>query len=272
MIHETKSKLVTLIFDSLTDQIETVGAIKPEVHGGLDRPWIGRTFKTWDDVFEALQSRWDEGMIEYEKMLFELRDQHIEPPKSLKRRLRWSEEDGEVDIDRLFSKQDRIMRDTFREHRPGPVSVTLVCNISEHAGVDSINMLWKAAAAVYLTELLEQSGYRVELWGCCIAGGMFVKPWADGLIGVCYKRGSDLIDPSTLINSLSGWSLRTIFFGSMYFGDLDPDVGYGIPLRLKFNMDKLKELGPDEQSIICEGILSRQAAIEWIKNQVALLK
>lgn len=226
--------------------------------------FVGREFSNWQQVRRAMGELWPKGMTIYSEMMRELESEHIPKPKSIRRSRRWSEDNGdEVSVDRLMRGQT-YWDQSYREARPGPMNITLVTDIATSGCVPHDEILWRGAAMVLLTELLEQAGYRVELWtatwcknahrngrGCCIATN--------------YKRSGDPLDVSTLINGVSGWYYRTIFFGSYNISDSAPCNGLGDIQALN---EVIKYITPDEKAIVVKNVWDRNNAVRFVRSQL----
>lgn len=269
---EKKEKFYNVNFDSVSDMVDTVKKLNPVDSYMTTIPnearWIGRPFKNLIHACNSIQELWPQGMKTYERIINQLHDENITPPKSLKRRAVWNEDDGtEVSIDRL-REGNPYMRHTRREHRPGPVSVTILSSIAASAYQDTDDIIYRGAASICLTELLEKSGYRVELWNVHHARDSYSNKM-DALISTCLKRGNDPLDVSTLINVNSGWAFRTVWFGSMFYPDNKLSNGYGFPGALK-GMEEY--ISMDQQIILCEGIWNHSEAVRWIREEISKLK
>lgn len=233
--------------------------------------WAGAYFSTWQDVLKKTENVWTEGMERYSKMLEKLRELELPKPVNIRRRGVWSEEGGdEIDVDRL-RRGVPYWRTTHRDHRPGPVSKTIVTNLSTAAIVRHEDILWRGAAAVCLTELLEQAGYRVELW----AANHVRKGYENGdngLQAVCLKRPSDPLDTSTLVNCVSGWFFRTAIFAAYEQFDRSRTArGHGKPIE-HFSSEALSHITPDEQVFQCSEIWNMKAAQQWVAEQLATIQ
>jgi hypothetical protein len=235
----------------------------------LDRhSFVGRKFATWQDVRRALGEVWTEGMTIYESMMRELENEHLPPPKSIRRKRRWSEDNGdEVSVDRMLRGQT-YWDQSYREHRPGPLSVTILTDITTTCNTNPKEILWRGAAATLLTELLEKSGYRVELW----AVQHCTRAFHNGrtmITAANLKRGGDALDVSTLINAVSGWNYRTMFFGTYCVNDSPPTNSLGCVTPVS---DKIvKTITPDEHAVVCQAIWGRSAAIGWVQSQLTTI-
>jgi hypothetical protein len=131
--------------------------------------------------------------------------------KSHKRQVKFNETEGdEIDLDRLRQGQP-FWRKSEREETVGPTTITIVIDTSTAAHYDSADILWRGAAGVALTKILESKGYSVELWvvnGCKLFMGLSTRVMSS----CCLKRCMDPLDMSTLINVVAGWFYRTVTF------------------------------------------------------------
>lgn len=286
---ERKQDLHVVVFDSITDQLETTLKEKSRwtkdntglslLDDTLERDHFpedgfkGRRFSGgWKGLEKALFEPWDEGMKTYDRIMNQLRDEELPRPKSLKRVGTWSDEEGDdVDMDRLRAGQT-YLRTTRRSHRPGPLSVTVVAVVGDSAGWRSMDLLYRGAAAIALTEILEKVGYRVELWATRHVGCPYSSRWVGGaslLMTTLLKRGSDPLDTIAFINAVSGWCFRTLYFGSMWLCGT-PMSRYGFPKSLR--EEHTKHFTSDQQVIICDNIGNHSQAVSTIRSEIAKLK
>lgn len=267
------------VFDSMGEMMDEVkAAYARNACGSLvyrmgnwldDERWVGRGFAgDINQLAKAVDAAWPHGLNVYDRMMAELADSELPQPKSLRRQRVWSEDAGdEVDIDRLRRGQ-AYWQTTRRQHRPGPLTATVVADVCTLAKVNWDKILWRGAATVCLTEILERAGYRVELWGTqYVTSEAYDFTRRRGFAsGVCLKRTGDTLDVSTLINCLSGWSYRTLYFGSYFLGDYKPSSGLGNPGSPRAI---LKHITPDEQAYVAENIWNHHSAVEWVRCTLA---
>lgn len=237
---------------------------------GQKDEWIGRTLNGWNDVQQKIESYWPEGMKVYTDMTQKLRDIDVPIPKSLKRELIWTDEDGfDLDLDRLQRDQP-FWRASRRHHRPGPMSYTMVTDITTSAMYDAMDVLWRGAASVVLTEILERAGYRVELWVMQHCVNSYPRAYGVGqCTAVRLKRGSDPLDVSSLINATSSWSYRSLFFGAYWIGGDIPEYGLGTIAKID---SMVSAVTPDENVCIIKDIYDQRSAINLIKSHIQKLK
>jgi hypothetical protein len=266
MLYQKVGDCHITLFDSLSDVSVEVGKVFSKSGDELNNSrFVGRHFGTPKELFDAVNGRWADGIAAYDSMMLRLRDKLIAPPTSLRRRTHWNEECGdELNLDRLKSGAP-YWRDTKREHRPGPINVTIVTDMGAAAYRDSMSILWRGMAAICLTELLEAAGYRVELW-VVDHGIRTYTNWDNFLFGCCLKRTGDPLDVSAFINAVSGWFLRTIGFAATWISPATPQGSYGMPTVPPPAL--LKHLTPDEQCILCAGVWSEMDATYWVEKQL----
>lgn len=269
------------VFESMHDLANAVKAVDPLIRQGGSRSsnwyprgqfnsFVGETFRDWNHVQSQTESYWPKGMEVYSRMVDKLRDIELPRPKSLKRELIWRDDDGfDLDLDRLQRDQP-YWRATRRQHRPGPMSFTMVTDITTSGSYNTMDVLWRGAASVVLTEILERAGYRVELWVAqhCINSYPSITGRCQ-CTAVRLKRGSDPLDQSSLINATSGWAYRTLFFGAYWIGGVHPTQGLGTVADIK---QIVPALTTDEQVCVVDRIYDERAAIQFIQTQINKLK
>ncbi len=270
---ETKQTLYHLQYDSVSDLIDTVRRLNPEREAEKYRrssraAFIGRPFKNLMEACDAIEQPWDEGLRAYTNIKNQLADSEIPPPSSLKRQRCWDEDSGsEISVDRL-QEGNPYWSSSKRHHRPGPVSITLLSAITISGSEDWERVLWRSAATICLTELLESSGYRCEVSFINSVTEGYVNGFA-GLTTVKVKYGSDPLDISTLINIGSGWAFRTVWFASDYLPPVEPSEGLGYPCSF---VGHIPAITPDEQVIVCEDVWEHSSAVRWIRGELEKLK
>lgn len=258
-------------FESLAEQFDEIAAKMGESTGHIslsDSEFVGRSFRNWKSVGEALSSEWREGMDIYDKMIAELRDAEMPKPRNIRRRRVYSEDGGdEVNIDLLRAGLP-FWETTHRDARPGPLSVTIVVNMTTLASRNYREVLWRGVAAVCLTEILERSGYRVELWSADLVSVHSFNGCDDGFCcATTLKRGQETLDPSTIINAVSGWVHRTMNFGSFYLvPNKTPHHGFGRPQSMEKNV--LNWITPDEQALAVDDVWNYNDAVAWVRKQL----
>lgn len=259
-------------FDGIAEHTEeAIKASRPYLNKGSwnscmpgQAYFVGREFTNYQQVLKAVNELWPEGMEVYDRMRRQLSNHHFTPPKSIRRRGTWSEDGGdEICLDRL-RRQQPFWRTTHRDDRPGPVNVTIVTDTATFRNVSAQDILWRGAASILLTEMLEEAGYRVELWSAHhVSRAYAVKPGS--FAGACLLKGpSNPLDISSLLNAVSGWFHRTIEFADLALV-AQPSNGCGAPESLS---TVLPLITPDLQTVVCADIWSEHQAITWVEKQL----
>lgn len=273
----------TRVFDSVSSLIEHALELSAEgsrcrqqLEGGMglegtlkDRSFIGRKFASVDHLRQAAQGHWPEGVALVESMAEELRQAlHIAPPQSRRRRTRFSDTDGaELDVDRLRSGQD-FWRTTRREVSTGPANLTLSVDVAAAASRSAESIIWRGVAAIVVTELLEAAGYRVELWAH-EAGEHAYTDGTNGMNAVCLKSLGDVLDRSTLVNAVSGWFFRTVFFSEITRSHDGRQVEVGLGKHRIPSREELAAITHDPETTVVQHVWTRHDAALLVRGILA---
>ena len=256
------------VFDSVEDILTACGKARPsKILDGASlyrESWVGRDFTSWQDVYSSARQPWDEGVEIVERMVAELESIGLPKPKSRKRKSRFSEDDGdELDYDRLRTGQ-AFWRRCQRENMAGPQTVTLVVDVSTRGSVAHEDILWRGAAAIAITKVLEEAGFRVELWMARCSN----KYGRDGLgtvVGVNLKRAGDPLDIATLIAAVSGWFFRSVVIKSETIHATPRNHGLGNP-RMPTEAERLEITGTPD-SVLVANVYDEYAAT-WLAKSI----
>lgn len=227
---------------------------------------------TWKDVVEKAVQPWEQGLDVVQEMLHELRDlEQACPPKSVRRKARWSPDDGdEIDIDRVRSGQDP-WRQTRREQQRGPQTITVVAHVGALCNVSHDDILWRGAAAIVLADLLEKAGYRVELW----SASQTTQTYENGegsFNAVRLKDAGEPLDISNVVNGIAGWFLRTVVFQSRAVHTVRiPGTSVGATKAISIDDEPIREIVGNSRSVIIDGVWSKAAATAFVRRTIATL-
>lgn len=225
-----------------------------------DQAFNGRGFSNWQELKAAFHAPWKEGLQTVEQMLEEVKTS-LPAPKSRRRRARWSETDGDVEVDRVLHGDPDFYRLVRREVSHGPSAVALLCNLDGQSSNTHESIFWRSAAAIASVDLLEEAGYACEVWLWCLGRDVYYEPYDKQFTCCQLKASGAAVDINNLVNSLSAWYLRTAVYGSFA----------AAPTKLKSIGEALYDLGPWRKYLdVSEGVLelampavfSRQQAID----------
>lgn len=255
-------------FDSMTDVKEYTDAKLWKQSGRKE--FIGADIETWEDADFKTIVAWKEGQEVLAQYIERLQTAALPEIKSRMRKTEWSFDDGdEIDLDRMQQGLPYRRRTVREAGGSGPAEMTIIIDTTTPFFQKSMDVLWRGAAAVALTHILEEKGYRVELW---VSNGS--RLWADDpkpvMTCACLKRTSDPLDTSTLINTVSGWFYRSITFTLLETicakNNHLVEYGYG---NCASPMPKdLDSISTDELRVYSSGVYSYQGAYDMILAEV----
>lgn len=267
----TEDKVEIIIAESVRELAQAVEIANREhphpLSAELDREYFyGRPFRKWDDVTAATAEPWPEGLAIVEKMLAQIGEAKIPKPVSRRRKTRFSEDGGdEVDYDRLRDGR-AFWRSSPRANASGPSTITIVADMRAACSVDHRDILWRGAAAVALTYLMEQAGYRVELWAAQAEAQAFMN--GDMFVAVCLKRPGDPVDLGSLIAGVSAWFYRTIGFNAANLVKNRRPTSFAGLDRAGGVNPFIDRLNSDENKIVVENVWDFNAACELVRGTV----
>ena len=257
------------VFDSLSDMTATCEAIPAErsaigAQSIDDSDFIGREFANVGEAFAAMHTVWAEGIQIVERMTRELDSADLPKPVSRKRKPRFDETDGdELDYDRLRTGQP-FWRTSRRQNTRGPATITVVVDVCANCSVKAKDILWRGAAAVALTKRLEEAGYRVELWAAAYSLENYHS--TSGFVAVCLKRPSEPLDESTLINAVSGWGFRSLWFQASCLGERPIKGNLG---RARTpGKQELDQITPDANRVLIADAFTYESAVAKVRQAI----
>jgi hypothetical protein len=171
----------------------------PANQGYIDRRVRGdRDPRYWGSVKDnaalaaLLREGWAEGAEKIMDLAAELRPL-IPSPMGPRRRLRWSDQGDSLEMGRVYSGQlDRAWRSMPRQRDRAPRVISIDADVGQNAGVDAEDLFWAGAAAVALTDALEDAGYRVELFS---TSASYLPGGGVALTRLVAKRAQEPLNP-----------------------------------------------------------------------------
>ena len=271
-VRETRGKQSDsriFLFDSVKD---LVSYCDPKRFAKLKADFVGKDLPKWDSVLASLSTVSHKDTATVKRFVDEIELMDLPVLKDRRRRTQFREDDGdEFDYDRFRGGQS-YWRQCVREDTDGSTEVTIITDLTASAVQSSENLLWRGAAAIALTELLEAKGYTVELW-VTFGSHVFKDKDYAARFGCCLKRTNDVIDTPTLVNSVSGWFFRTIGFTALETAVVEcnekraEELGYPAPL----NQDMKDAITKDENVIEISSVFTFNGAVSVLQNELTKL-
>lgn len=125
--------------------------------------WMGG-LHSWKEATDILGNGWPEGAERLRALAGKLSTQ-LPQAKSIRRKVSWLEEGDEICRDRLQAGQiEQCWRTMRRSPFVAPQTVAIETTWGGHYQQTVEELFWQGAAAAVLTDILEEAGYRVELY------------------------------------------------------------------------------------------------------------
>jgi hypothetical protein len=226
--------------------------------------------RDWADVKEAVATPWLHGIKVVNDMIAELRKVKIPRPESIRRQPKYNFDGGdEVDYDKLRSGQE-FWRKCERNPLKGPQMITIFTDVTTSAAIRAEEILWRGAAALAITNILEEQGFRVELWSYQHCASAYTNGYGI-FTAVRMKEMSKPLNVNALVCGVSGWFYRTMMFNAYYVAKRDtrPSMGLGRPQHSLKGWQRDLVTG-EKNPIVLRDIWSKdkavQLATQWIEK------
>ena len=125
--------------------------------------WMGG-MHSWKEATSILGNGWPEGAERLRALAGKLSAQ-LPQAKSIRRKATWADDGDEICKDRLQAGQiEQCWRTMRRSPFVAPQTVAIETPWGGHFRQTAEELFWQGAAAAVLTDILEEAGYRVELY------------------------------------------------------------------------------------------------------------
>jgi hypothetical protein len=243
---DTELKGHALVFDGpldLVEQARKANAAKPFYHPKEIR-WPGRRGHGYDDMVKFLHSAWPEAVTMIKTITERIRQSDLPQPKSLRRKPRWSEDQGETDVDRVMQGEPEFMRNVKRMRSHGVFSVALVSNLdmSKHGRCNPTGVFFRSSCCMAVADVLEDLGYSTEVWLWCRGTDVYPKPYHKQFVALCPKKAGAPVDYDALCDAMSSWFTTEAIFGSFAACPTAP-ISMGCAIEPSYNTTVLEECG-----------------------------
>lgn len=270
---EVTDSSIVYLFDNVNDTIaHTDGTIfdAKRAKGAWRDEYLGRHLPSWEAIKDAMTQPWEEGLNCMMSLIEKIEDCELPEPKDKRRHTRFGHDDGdELDFDRLRGGQD-YWRYSSRDDRPGPAEITIISATSISRYVDPMALLWNGAAAVALTKILEDHGYRVELW---VADSCRTDDYSKQIVTATRLKSTlDPIDYSGFANAISAWFYRGVsIINHITIAKRETGKDQDHTYVSHYSEEDTKKITPDENVIELRNILSLESAVAFVKKQLEKL-
>jgi len=266
-----QTSVLCRIYESVDEMAKYAGCVGIEHWQGLrSLKFVGHDFGGKpSEVLKRVAVGDSHGASTIEQMLSQAVTWNIEPPKSRRRRLVWSEDFGEeLSIDRIREGRPDFWRACHREIRHAPVVESICIDMATPKDTAPRDVFWRGAAAIAAASLLEVSGRSIELWAFSSLLGMYQTDPKAAFIACRIKEPSQLMDVRNVATACSAWFYRTVNFTSRCCGrEADYDAEMGTPTG-PF-VDLLREFCGEGE--IVDGVWDVLTACEKVREIVRIV-
>lgn len=168
-----------------------------------DKDWYGAPFKELDGL---LLNGWPEGLKRVEAIMEKVRRKAVPHARSRKRKRTRLDMGDDIDLDRFRSGQlDDCWWSMLRKVGRGKPIISIATRIGFLCDRKADDFLYQGAAALLLTDILEEAGYKVEVYGYAVSRGVWKGGGGSPLKGVLrvpFKLPSEPLDKTRLVSLL----------------------------------------------------------------------
>ena len=200
----------------------TWDATKVDYRSMLDNrsKWMGGA--SYAELEGMMTDGWKEGAERIRALTDEFRGM-LPAPVDRRRRKVWADQGDEVCRERLYNGQaDQCWRRTLRQDVSAPQVITLVLPWVHSASVQADDMFWGAAAMLACTDLLEDSGYQVEVIACNAVGA---GEWL-AVTNVTIKAAGEPLRMDALA-AMTAHAASYRYYGIPSTGHVPAPIGFG---------------------------------------------
>jgi hypothetical protein len=215
---------------------------------------------------KSISSPWEFGMNCFDDLKSQISERDLPLPVINRRRQTWSDEGGDhVSVDR-YRSGDPFWIDVKKSPAVGTKVVTVTIDLAASYNVPARMILWRGIVGVILCEILEKSGYRVELMAHTLSGDAFRNSDDLFLTTVPIKKSHEQLDVVKMVNVTSGWFFRIGFFYSYYTQPKDLVFSLGYPVEIGKGAEDLPNIFPDGTHVVenCFNLKSSKEVLESI--------
>lgn len=240
-----------------------------------DTSWYGleKDETEWEAIVEKCESSWNFGLETVKAFTERLSKIKIPELKSRKRQTKFDTEGDDIDLDKLRQGDEKFFRKSEREQSTGSTEVTIFIDTSTPYFQDAEDILWRGAAAIALAGILEDKGYKCEIWVVNGSNLFSNKPGKPIMTACKVKDCQSPFDLSSLTNAVSGWFYRatTLTLLKTLAKVTDNQLAWGLGPCATPKPVHLDQLSQDENRVYVSEVFSFSGACQVIEREVEKL-
>lgn len=135
------------------------------MHTGGDKNWYGG-FTKFTDGFDMICDGWEDGAAKAVKTLLDAKVPDVEGIASMRRTLMFSDSGETLNLDQAMAGNWEKAWQTCRRIKSGSSRVlSIAIPFGGNCVMTSEQLFWNGAQGMIITDILEDKGYRVQLYG-----------------------------------------------------------------------------------------------------------
>lgn len=286
LTRDDELKSVIAVFESADEYLDKAVDLDPHqqrVSLSASRSYFPecRGLNTWDDVKARLHGIYEKGNRMMEEAASEIRKAIIDPPTSIRRQRRWSENDGELDVDRALRGSPDLFHESYRTQRPRTQSIAVMVNFGANCNITEEILFWRAASVVVACDLLEEAGYSCEIWGYWMTEGVYGGRFGYGksvphpnlFMAARIKEAGSPMDVDTVSKTIAPWMFRTAAFSLCSIGGNPvPGLGYSNDANRERYFQRHCNVDSSLERFFMPYSFGRTASIDAVKQVLAVIK
>jgi len=216
MINELNKDLggVAMVFDEGPLQcFRFAQQAQEKIHHRQDMYKV-QTGRLYSYDYERLAVASEEDRRTVQEMMEELSNLRDFNLPSRRRQRKWSEDTGDVDLDRALEGHSSPYRKMARRRSDVPSNVTLLCNLDAVHCKSHQAIFWRGAMAAALSSMLDDLGYVTTIWSWNTGHSVYKRPYSGQFTAIRLKDSCEDLDPMNLINCLGSWFMRAVMFAT----------------------------------------------------------
>lgn len=281
-----KQKLYTLdiTIDELANAERVIPVTNPEnarslkeSRTGERREWFGGLVSP-KAAEELMATGWAEGAKRVRELQNEI-ERDIPAAQSRRRKMVWSDDGCDLDIDKGLSGQwDTAYRIAKRKWATGPNVIDINLSWGAPGSYGADDLFWSGAVALVVCDILESAGYscrinasHINLTGSDRHMNSDSKCWLS-VLTICVKDAGEMLRTDALAATLCHAGIFR-YLGFNMIASADDEVGCGMGSCRNWHdaIPRLEQAGvwTDKSQVCIEAVFNEGAALKAIKKALA---
>jgi len=172
---------------------------------------LGKEILSWSDVPSAFNTVERQDKTMFNNVLTKIRGAIDVQPMCVKRKLRWDDSEGDIDLDRALSGEPEFYGQHKRVTSRSADPITIIASVSAPVYMKPEDIFWSGAATCCVIDMIEEAGYQTEVIVCSGSENVYEDyTFKHQFSSMKIKGEGDPLDVDSIINATSPWFFRTV--------------------------------------------------------------